>query len=77
MLIVVEYGAKDARGQVRNLFISDDPVSGYAASVLPGLQAAYRATDPEAFRSAVASLAIRVDLLSDRLSALLKLVYRL
>ena len=61
----------------RNLFISDDPVSGYAASVLPGLQAAYRAMDPEAFRSAVASLAIRVDLLSDRLSALLKLVYRL
>ena len=61
----------------RNLFISDDPVSGYAASVLPGLQAAYRSLDAEAFRSAVASLAIRVDLLADRLEALVKQVYGL
>ena len=71
-----ESGLPD-RPWYRNLFISDDPISGYAASVLPGVHAAARALDPEAFRSAVATLAIRVDLLSDRLEALLKLIYRL
>jgi N-acetylated-alpha-linked acidic dipeptidase len=71
-----ETGLPD-RPWYRNLFISDDPVSGYAASVLPGLQAAYRSPNAEAFRSAVASLAIRVDLLADRLEALVKHVYGL
>ena len=71
-----ETGLPD-RPWYRNLFISDDPISGYAASVLPGLQAAYRALDSEAFRSAAASLAIRVDLLADRLEAVVKQVYGL
>ena len=51
----------------RNTYISDDPRSGYAASPLPALQIAERAGDAEAYRTAVAHLAGRVDLLADRL----------
>jgi len=58
----------------RNTYISDDPESGYSASLLPELHAAWRAGNADRFNAVVAGYAGRVDLLSDRLKAIRILV---
>ncbi len=54
----------------RNTYISDDPMSGYAASPLPEIHAAWRDQDADRFRAAVPACAGRVDQLADRLEAM-------
>jgi N-acetylated-alpha-linked acidic dipeptidase len=58
----------------RNTYISDDPESGYSASLLPELHAAWRVGNADRFNAVVAGYAGRVDLLSDRLQAIRILV---
>ena len=66
---LVEEGLTD-RPWYRNTYISDDPQSGYSASPLPELHAAWRAGNADRFQAAVAACAGRIDLLSDRLLAI-------
>jgi N-acetylated-alpha-linked acidic dipeptidase len=66
---LVEAGLS-GRPWYRNTYISDDPESGYSASPLPELHAAWRAGNADRFNAAVAACAGRIDLLSDRLLAI-------
>ena len=60
----------------RNSYISDDPTSGYSASLLPLLQSAIRARAEEQFSLAVSVMALRTDDLADQLESLARILDR-
>lgn len=60
----------------RNTYISDDPTSGYSASLLPLLQSAVRARADSKFSLAVSIMALRTDDLADQLETLVEILNR-
>ena len=60
----------------RNTYISDDPTSGYSASLLPLLQSAIRARADAKFSLAVSIMALRTDDLADQLETLVGILDR-
>ena len=72
---LLESGLPD-RPWYRNTFVSDDPTSGYSASLLPLLQSAVRAREESDFSMAVSIMALRTDDLADQLKALIQIIDR-
>ena len=72
---LLESGLPD-RPWYRNTYVSDDPTSGYSASLLPLLQSAVRAQAESEFSLAVSIMALRTDDLADQLEGLVRIIDR-